>query len=158
VTLYARALARATGRPVRVENLAVPGSTSADLRAEVAGDDSLSRADAVLVSTGHNDPEAARTQDNVDAVLSKIARLRHGRPTLVRVTNVYDDATNTPALVRRLSTALCGAARQHHVPCADIQGVELASDHVHPSPRGHRAIARALERLGFSPLVGPGSP
>jgi lysophospholipase L1-like esterase len=160
VTLYARALARATGRQVWVENRAAPGSTSSDLRAEVMGDESLARADAVLVTTGHNDSDAVRAGRNVAAVLAEIDRLRRGRPTLVRVTNVYDDVTNRRAFVRRLDAAICGAARRRRVPCADIRSVGrlLARDHVHPSPRGHRAIAQALIALGFSPLAGPGSP
>jgi lysophospholipase L1-like esterase len=158
VTLYARALARATGRSVRVENRAVPGSTSSDLRAE-ADDEVLAKADAVLITTGHNDARPERAGRNVDALVTAIERLRGSRPTLVRVTNVYDDA-NRPAFVSRLNVALCEAARRHRVPCTDIRSVGrlLARDHVHPSPRGHRAIARALIRLGFSPLAAPGSP
>jgi lysophospholipase L1-like esterase len=155
VTLYARALARATGTQVRVSNRAVPGATSTDLHAEAAGDESLARADAVLVTIGHNDHDAARAGRNVDAVLTEIDRLRHGRPTLVRVTNVYADAANPSARVRRLNAAICDAARRHRVPCVDIRGVGrlLARDHIHPSPRGHRAIAQALMASGFSPLA-----
>jgi lysophospholipase L1-like esterase len=128
---------------VRIENLAVPGSTSADLRAAVDGSlrPVLAGADAVLVTTGRNDPQPGRTGANVDAVLTAIERVRRGRPTLVRV-----------------AAADCGAARRDRVPCADIRGVDLARDGVHPSPRGHREIAAALERLGFSPLAGTGSP
>jgi lysophospholipase L1-like esterase len=163
VTLYARALARATDRPVRVENRAVPGSTSADLRGAVAGDGSLrsalADADAVIVTTGYNDVEPGRAGPNLDTVLTAIERLRRGRPTLLRVTNVYDDA-NRPGFVRRVNAGICEAARRHRIPCADIGGVGrlLARDHVHPSPAGHRAIARVLVRLGFSPLAAPGSP
>jgi lysophospholipase L1-like esterase len=160
VTLYARALARATGRPVRVQNMAVPGSTSSDFRAAVEGPlgPVLAGADAVLLSTGHNDAQPQGAGENVGAALTEIERARRGRPTLVRVTGVYD--ASRPALARRISTAICAAARSHRVPCADISRVSglVARDRVHPSPRGHRAIAKALVRLGFSPLAAPGSP
>jgi lysophospholipase L1-like esterase len=164
VTLYARALARATGRPVHVDNRAVPGATSSDVWEAIVHDPSLRtvlrRADAVIVSAGHNDAPSARVGENVDVLLTEVEVLRGNRPTLIRVTNVYADAANPPVRVRRLNAAICGAARSHYVPCADIRGVSglLASDHVHPSPRGHRAIARALIRLGFSPLAATGSP
>jgi lysophospholipase L1-like esterase len=175
VTLYARALSRATGKHVEIDNRAVPGSTSSDLRVAVAGDESLrvalARADAVLITTGHNDTPwvrgdggAERLGANLDAVLTAIDVLRRGLPTLVRVTTFYDDigGGRSRRVVTLYGRVICSVATRHRVPCADIRPVRelLARDHVHPSPRGHRAIARALVRLGFAPLssVGLGSP
>lgn len=186
-SLYARALASATGRRVDVVDDAVPGATSSDLASAVVGDGlmrgALARADAVLITIGHNDApwvhgggsaegDAARLRENLDAVLTEIEALRRGRPTLVRVTNLYDDRDlpSTRPVVRLFNRTICSVAAAHSVPCADVHsafngaggsddaGPLLARDHVHPSPRGHRAITRVLARLGFSPLAGPGSP
>ena len=168
VTLYGRALARATGRRVAVDNRAVPGSTSSDLRVALAGDESLrvavARANAVVITTGHNDRDAGALGRNLDDVLTEIEVLRRGQPTLVRVTNFYDDGGRPRRAIALYSRVICSVARRHRVPCADVHrlfngasgvrapGALLARDHVHPSGRGHRAIARALVRLGFAPF------
>ncbi len=123
VTLYARALARATKRNVEIENLAVPGSNSSGLRAAVVGDRALrhhlARADAIIVTIGHNDTPWVRRDDpcdgaarrphwskyvqrcvgltaellrrNLGSILTTIRALRAGKPTIVRVTNFHND-------------------------------------------------------------------
>jgi lysophospholipase L1-like esterase len=187
VTLYARALAHATGRFVKVENLAVPGSNSSDLRAALAEDgrvrDATARADAVIVTIGHNDTPWVRKDGsaellrrNLDAILADIRTVRRGRPTLLRVTNFYNDREGNPdaapgeaeatkRVVDLYARTICAVSARHDATCADVyhafngprgtsfDGPFVARDHLHPNPRGHRLIAKLLVELGFAPLA-----
>jgi lysophospholipase L1-like esterase len=118
---------------------------------------------------------AGRLGRNVAGVLSEIKRLRAGKPTLIRVTNFYNNNERDPTVPRRAdsrtkfvvdaySKAICGAAARARVPCADVyhafngragtryDGRYVAGDHVHPNQRGHALIAKLLARLGYGPL------
>ena len=158
VTLYARALSRATQRPVSTLNLAVPGSNSSDLLTSVRHDPRVQKADAILVMVGHNDTpwvrpdgSVALMRSNLDAILGEL------HPPLVRVANFYDDQHGNPTVVAEYARAICSVARRHHTPCADVyDGFNpslLAADHIHPNQEGHRVIAQVLVRLGFAPYT-----
>jgi lysophospholipase L1-like esterase len=158
VTLYARALSRATQRPVSTLNLAVPGSNSSDLLTSVRHDPRVQKADAILVMIGHNDTpwvrpdgSVALMRSNLDAILGEL------HPPLVRVANFYDDQHGNPTVVAEYARAICSVARRHHTPCADVyDGFNpslLAADHIHPNQEGHRVIAQVLVRLGFAPYT-----
>ena len=41
-------------------------------------------------------PLAAKLGKNVDAILTQITSLRKGKPTLIRITNFYNDDINDP--------------------------------------------------------------
>jgi lysophospholipase L1-like esterase len=166
VALYGRALARATRRPVIVDNRAVPGSTSSDLRAAVAGDESLraalAGADAVIVTVGHNDTPWVRSggsaellRHNLDAVLGEIRALRRDRPTLLRVTNFHNDKEGNPAVtpggdamskrvVDLYARVICAVAARHHVPCADVY-------HAFNGPSGRSFDGRFVARDRIHP-------
>jgi lysophospholipase L1-like esterase len=174
-------------------------ASSATMRREVAG------ADAITVTIGHNDPPWNSTDDpcdgldgypnadwsvydasclakmapvfkaNLNAILRTIRALRHGKPTLLRVTDDYDDligdpkfdAADAPLVKRffdRYSSIACRLARTSSGICIDTYhafngpsgtrdaGPLLGPDHTHPNPAGHRLIARLLERAGYRPL------
>jgi Tol biopolymer transport system component/lysophospholipase L1-like esterase len=116
---------------------------------------------------------------DLDAVLTEIATIRHGKPTLVRVTTMHNyvigdhvdpgwDAPDAVApaayAVDVLDKAQCAVARAHDAKCADTRravngksGREdaapfLAQDHCHLSQAGHNAYARALIASGFDPI------
>jgi lysophospholipase L1-like esterase len=155
VELYARALARATHRPVSTLNLAVPGSNSSDLLAQVRHDSRLRNADAILVMIGHNDTPWIRPDGsvsllrrNLDAILGQL------QAPLVRVANFYDDGHGDPGLVAAYARTICAVARRHGDPCADVYhafGPELlAPDHVHPNAAGQHRIADLLMRLVYT--------
>lgn len=172
---------------------------STRLRAAVEG------ADAVTVTIGHNDPPwnssddpcdgpagypdpdwtrydaaclsatAASYKRNIQGILRAVRSLRAGKPTLLRVTNDYDDLIGDPQIpvssypiaekfLDTYSALTCRMARMYKAICVDTYhafngpdgtrdaGQLLAGDHTHPNPRGHRLIARLLERAGFAPL------
>jgi lysophospholipase L1-like esterase len=174
-------------------------ASSANLRREVAG------ADAITVTIGHNDPPWNSSHDpcdgkggypdadwsvydgsclakmapvfeaNLDAILHTIRALRHGKPTLLRVTDDYDDLIGDPKfdtaaapLVKRFfdrySAIACRLAQRYAGICIDTYhafngpngtrgaGPLLGPDHTHPNPAGHRLIAGLLERAGYWPL------
>jgi lysophospholipase L1-like esterase len=168
VTLYGRALSRATKKTVDVDNRSVPGSNSSDLLSAVKTNaglrTALAGANAVIVTTGHNDTpwirpsgSAASLGRNLDAILREIRRLRAGRPTLLRVTNFYEDQQRHPKVVSAYARAICAVAERHGAGCADVyrafSPTLLAADGIHPSQAGHRLIARLLIRLGFGPYT-----
>jgi len=174
-------------------------SESSSLRSAIAG------ADAITVTIGHNDPpwnsytdscdgkggypnaiwseyDAACLTGNVtryvtqlDSILKQIRALRRGMPTLIRVTNDYDDLIGDPRVpksayptakrfVDAYAHKTCQIARKYQAICIDTYhafngpsgsraaDALLAQDHTHPNARGHRLIAALLVRAGFSPL------
>ena len=174
------------------------GSSEA-LRAAIKG------ADAITVTIGHNDPPWNRDDDpcdgsrgypdaawtkydaaclkqtaavyggNLDAILRRIRGLRAGKPTLLRVTNDYNDLVGDAAVPRSAypiakrffdtySALTCRLARKYKATCIDTYhafngadgtrdaGALLAGDHTHPSAKGHELIARLLARAGYAPL------
>src|SRR5262249_17900373 len=117
----------------------------------------------------------ASFQRNLDAILSSVRSLRAGKPTLLRVTDDYNDLIGDPKVPSSAypnaerffdtySAIACKLARKYAGICIDTYhafngpqgrkdaGSLLAPDHTHPSAAGHRLIARLLEQAGYSPL------
>jgi len=166
----------------------------------------IARADAITVTIGHNDTpwnsytdscdgrggypkpdwskydrvclkgSVARYGTNLAVILRQIRILRGGDPTLLRVTNDYDDLIGDPQVPRSAyptakrfvdayARRTCRVATQYKAVCIDTYhafngsdgthdaGALLASDHTHPNARGHRLIAALLIRAGFRPLA-----
>jgi lysophospholipase L1-like esterase len=115
---------------------------------------------------------------NLGSILRQIRTLRHGKPTLLRVTNDYNDIIGDPRVAKRAypiakrfvdayAARTCRIAKSYHGICIDTyhafngpSGTRDASallsvrDHTHPNARGHRLIAALLIRAGFQPLHG----
>jgi lysophospholipase L1-like esterase len=174
-------------------------ASSSPLRSAVA------EADAITVTIGHNDPpwnsytdscdgkdgypnadwskyntrclasSVSRYAANLESILKRITALRHGKPTLLRVTNDYNDLIGDPQIptsayptAKRFNDAYasrtCRTATTYHAICIDTYhafngpsgtrdaGALLARDHTHPNARGHQLIAALLTRAGFQPL------
>jgi lysophospholipase L1-like esterase len=168
--------------------------TDASMRNAVAD------ADVVTVSVGHNDtpwntgtdpcdghkgyPNAgwatyhgtclaktvAHYGRNLATVLAGITTLRAGKPTLILVTNDYDDIIGDPAVpasvdpivirvVTDFARTTCRIAAQHQAMCIDTYhafngpaGKDAAtrlleSDHTHPNEAGHQLIAHLLAQV-----------
>ena len=167
----------------------------------------LATADVVSVSLGHNDTPWNADDDPCDgaavapdahwasyrgaclqevvtsyaahlsAVLATVDQLRAGRPTLVLVTDDYDDVAHDPtagaaaypaarAVVSAFAATACRVAAQHGAVCVDtyhaFDGPSgtgdptplLAEDHTHPNEAGHQLIARLLEKVSLAPVGG----
>jgi lysophospholipase L1-like esterase len=177
-------------------------NSDAPMRAAVA------QADIVTVSVGHNDTPwnsftdpcdghggypnadwasyrgtcvaktAADYGRNLASVLAAITVLRAGKPTLVMVTNDYDDIIGDPAVpasadpvVARVVDAFAGTtcriATAHHAVCIDTYRAFngptgrgdatalLEGDHTHPNESGHQLIARLLDRVPLGAISQP---
>lgn len=173
-------------------------ASSALLRAAVKD------ADAITLTIGHNDQPWNRDDDacdgkadppkwkrldvgcarttardyerNLEAILKTIRALRAGKPTLLRVTNDYNDMIGEPTVPRFFYAAskpfydlygalTCRLARKYGGVCIDTYhafngtrgrrdaGPLLADDHTHPSAKGHKLIAQLLVRAGYRPLL-----
>jgi lysophospholipase L1-like esterase len=211
IELFGKALGRATGTKVDVQNLSEHTDidstylhreldSSSALRSAVAG------ADAITVTIGHNDPpwnsytdacdgkggypnaawakydtrcltgNVNRYATNLESILSQIRKLRRGKPTLLRVTNDYNDLIGDPQvpksaypIAKRFKDAYaartCAIAGKHGAICIDTYhafngpsgtrdagDLLSAKDHTHPNARGHRLVAALLIRAGFAPL------
>lgn len=165
---------------------------------------SIAAADVVTVTIGHNDTpwnrgddacdgrleapdvrwnaytascvqtEANRFGRTLDSILSEITNLRGGKPTMLRITNDYNDVIGLAPAVADGPTKLvldaftkqtCQVAEKHGAPCADVYhafngahgtndaGALLASDHTHPNQEGQQLIADLLVKLGYAPLA-----
>jgi lysophospholipase L1-like esterase len=168
----------------------------------------LANADIGLIDVGFNDTPWARLDDpceaapdfptvqwnqisdeciqrvtheykqTLDEMLTQVDQLRAGKPTLLRVVNVYnqviadvtDPGWKTPqsAHVSRradslMASAQCEIAGFHAGSCADVyhavngmDGTTPAQpflvDGTHLNQAGHRLVARTLAHLGYSPL------
>lgn len=126
------------------------------------------------------DEATAEYERDLDAVLSEVEELRAGRPTMLRVTMVYnsvigdlvDPTWNSPQAVEpsmyaveQMVQAQCEAAEHHGGSCADTYGA-LNGDHgsesaqpflnpadaTHLAQPGEDAFAAAIIALGFSPI------
>lgn len=169
--------------------------------------DAVAAAGIVAVSIGHNDTPwnsstdpchsggypnqtwadykgacVRRTVDlyrrNLTTVLATIHALRKGRPTLVLVTNDYEDLIGDPAvpksayqITRKIVSAFarttCHVASAERASCIDtyraFNGVHglanpsrlLEPDHTHPNETGHQLIASLLEKVNLVPHGGP---
>lgn len=162
--------------------------------------EAVADADVVTVSVGHNDtpwntgsdpcdghkgyPNAGWTTyhgtclaktvaeygRNLATVLTGIATLRAGKPTLILVTNDYDDIIGDPAVpasvdpivirvVTDFARTTCRIAVQHQAMCIDTYHAFngpagknaatrlLESDHTHPNEAGHQLIAHLLAQV-----------
>jgi lysophospholipase L1-like esterase len=115
---------------------------------------------------------ARQYENTMNSVLTQIDGLRANKPTMLRLTNVYDSVIgdtvtpsyNSPAAVRpseaavaRFDAIQCRLASEHHGRCVDVDrafngpdGSQparrflVASDHLHPSARGQQVIADLL--------------
>jgi len=172
--------------------------------------DSIARADAILITIGWNDLAFNRLDDpcgvaahypkiewdsithdcvdaatadyrrDLDSVLSVIDALRSARPTMLRITTVYnavigdkvDPTWNIPAAiepstyaVEQMVRAQCKLVEEHGGACADTyhalngkdghdsaQPFLNAADATHLAQPGEDAFAAAIAALGFSPL------
>jgi lysophospholipase L1-like esterase len=119
---------------------------------------------------------AARYADLLGALLDELTALRHGSPTMLRLTGFYDEwagreGVNASELqtvargLRMFNRAERRVASAHDALVADLLHVFngptgsadaapfLEPSHgVHPNQRGHGVVARELYRLGLSPL------
>lgn len=168
--------------------------------------DALATADLIIVGVAHNDVPMNRDDDSCDGfggdspnwskftadciarevatytpkyqtVYEQIAKLRAGKPTILRTINRYNDWIGWPgheppaegiaatsAVVAAWNDMICGAAEANGFVCADISvkfngedGTEpandlLAADYTHPSQKGNDVIAQVLIEVGFAPL------
>jgi lysophospholipase L1-like esterase len=207
-------MATALDVDVETQNLSVPGAEVADLLKLVRNDssvrDSITDADAILITIGWNDLAFNRLDDpcgvaphypkiewdsithdcvdaataeyrrDLDSVLSEIDALRSARPTMLRITTVYnavigdkvDPTWNSPAAiepstyaVKQMVRTQCEIVEEHDGACADTyhalngkDGTDSAqpflnpADATHLAQPGEDAFARAVIALGFSPL------
>jgi lysophospholipase L1-like esterase len=169
-----------------LENGASLGLFSEDAFTAVSG------ADIVTVSIGFNDIPfdglgrldelVAAFEANLDGIVSRIEALRAGKPTLVRLIEIYNNGIGpTPAsdmdgpgtgtsvwkpIVEAQNKAICRVAKKHEVECVDIyrpfNGQDgalspganglLGADGVHPSQKGQDTIEAALIATGWDSL------
>jgi len=180
------------------------------VRTDTSVSESVAAADAVVVTVGQNDLAYNRLDDpcgvgaeypriewegvshscvdaataeyrrDLDALLGEIERLRAGKPTMLRITTVYNSAIGdlvdptwnsadaiepTTYAVEQMVAAQCKAAREHGGSCADAfhilngkSGAESAQpflnpdDATHLAQRGQDAFAEALIAEGLAPL------
>jgi lysophospholipase L1-like esterase len=115
---------------------------------------------------------------NLTTVLATIHALREGQPTLVLVTNDYEDLIGDPAvptsayqLTRKIVAAFarttCHIANVERAICIGtyraFNGVHglanpsslLEPDHTHPNETGHQLIASLLEKVNLAPITQP---
>jgi lysophospholipase L1-like esterase len=174
-----------------------------ELQSSAALRSAVKTADAITLTIGHNDQPWNRDDDscdgnadppnwkgldaacakatalvygrNLEAILRSIRGLRVGKPTILRVTNDYNDLIGDPTVPKffyaaskpfydAYSALTCRLARKYGATCIDTYhafnglngqrdaGSLLAGDHTHPSARGHRVIAQLLEQAGYQPL------
>jgi lysophospholipase L1-like esterase len=115
---------------------------------------------------------------NLATVLATIQTLRKGQPTLVLVTNDYEDLIGDPAvptsayqitrnIVAAFAQTTCHVAKVEHAICIDtyqaFNGAHglanpsslLEADHTHPNETGHQLIATLLEKVNLAPITRP---
>jgi lysophospholipase L1-like esterase len=201
---YGAKASTALGMPVEVHNLTMHnGLKSTGLldylthgarigRAEEDVREAVASADIVSVTIGFNDStmeDAKRLaafskeyETTLDGILAQIDTLRAGKPTVVRVTEIYNNGIGeTPALdpdgpgtgvdvwkpvTEAQNKVICSVAKAHGALCVDIyhpfngsDGLSspaaagyLGPDGVHPSQLGQDVIAAALAKAGYAPL------
>jgi lysophospholipase L1-like esterase len=202
--IYGKQAATDLGIPVEVHNLTMHnGLNSYRLLAylqegALIGRDpedvlaAVTAADIVSVSIGFNDiaftdkgntkPIEAAFEDSLDKILGRIDQLRAGKPTAVRVIQIYNNGIAESAasdpdgpgtgvgfwkpLIETQNAAICRIATKHGAECVDIyhpfNGKDgkaspaaegyLGPDGTHPSQLGMDTIAAALAGAGYAPL------
>jgi lysophospholipase L1-like esterase len=130
------------------------------------------------ITTQCIDRVAKEYEQSLDTILAEIEELRGGKPTALRLTTVYnavlgdkvDPSWNSPAAVTpsraandKFAEIQCRLAKAHGGRCVDVyhafNGADgaspttlLATDHTHPSPKGHEVIAGLLLDSGTEPV------
>ena len=186
--LYGQRVETDLGIPVDVHNLTMHNGLSSPMllgyfeRGVKLGRDpedlfaAVANADIISLTIGFNDastpdpntiPALRRTYEaNLDGILSRMVELRGGKPTAIRVTNLYNNGGSSwTAVVQAMNDVACDVARQHDAICVDIYGpfmgpndlgpIEsgyLGADQTHPSQLGMEVIADALAAPGYAPL------
>ena len=188
-------------RPTRLDSDALRTQLASDPNVRAA----VAQADAITITVGHDDKPWVSTTDSCDgaatypainwsvydeeclganvdhyeanlgSILTLVRELRHGKPTLIRLTIDYNDLIGRTGLPKRgaalsqelgeyYAFATCEAALRFRADCIDVlhtfnglSGMRparqfLARDHTHPNGRGHLAIARLMIRDGFGPF------
>ena len=204
--LERRSAARITTQNLSQDTGITSSDLAREIGTDVSMRTAVADADVVTVSVGHNDtpwnaatdpcdghrgyPNAgwatyhgtclAKTvadyERNLATVLTGIATLRAGKPTLILVTNDYDDIIGDPAVTAsvnpiaiRVVTAFarttCRSATKHQAMCIDTYhafngpaGKDsatrlLESDHTHPDEAGHQLIAHLLAQVPTDQLA-----
>jgi lysophospholipase L1-like esterase len=201
---YGKQIETDLGIPVEVHNLTMHnGLKSAGLlgylengarigRIEEDVLEAVAAADIVSVTIGFNDstlsdkdnlPAFLKSYEaNLDGILSRIDALRGGKPTMVRVTQIYNNGiAEKPELdpdgpgsgvngwkpiVEAQNKVICDVAAKHNAVCVDIyhpyngeDGLSspaskgyLGPDGTHPSQLGMDVIAKAMAATGYAPL------
>ncbi len=178
-----------------------------EMRSDASMRDAVAAARIVTVSIGHNDTPWNSSSDpchsggypnqtwtdykgacvqhtadlyrrNLTAVLATVNALRKGQPTLVLVTNDYEDLIGDPAvptsayqitrnIVAAFAHTTCQVAKVEHAICINtyrafngMHGLAnpsrlLEPDHTHPNETGHQLIATLLERVNLAPIAQP---
>ena len=186
--LYGQGMETDLGIPVDVHNLTMHnGLTSPMLldyfeRGVKLGRDpedlftAVAAADIISLTIGFNDASTpdpnsipglrTRYEADLDGILSRIAELRGGKPTAIRVTNIYNNGGAAwTEVVQAMNDVACEVAVRHNADCVDIYGPfmgpdglgpidagYLGPDTTHPSQRGMEVIADALFEAGYAPL------
>ncbi|WP_327351205.1 GDSL-type esterase/lipase family protein [Streptomyces sp. NBC_01304] len=155
----------------RVFNLAIPGSTLAEVAEQTPALLAPRRPDTLLVAAGINDSalpvavaearadEPVRIADSLDPLAA--TALRHDARLVVvgplwldeERTRDYEGLRFTEARARALRESLRSWCDAHHVDFLDLweplrKSPELFTDGLHPTPEGHRALHRHLAALG----------
>ena len=186
--LYGKRMAADLGIPVDVHNLTMHNSLTSPMLLDYFGrgvklgrdpEDlftAVAGADVISVTIGYND---ASTPDNniipalrtsyeahLDGILSRIVELRAGKPTAIRVTNLYNNGGPAwTAVVEAMNEVACAVARRHDAICVDlyvpfmgprgagpVESGYLGADVTHPSQLGMEVISDALFMAGYAPL------
>jgi lysophospholipase L1-like esterase len=204
--LYATELADRYDVRAYVQNDGTGGETSSDVVDDLTSDpaerDDIAQADIVVVTIGANDfgphyndvvtgacgggdhlacvqDELGQLQDNLNAIVQRIHRLRGGAPTAVLLTgywNVFEDgdvaassmstqgradSDTLTVATNRIIEGVADATQSTYVdlytPFKGADGTQdptnlLAADGDHPNGAGHKLIADALLRAGTTPV------
>jgi lysophospholipase L1-like esterase len=202
--IYGKQIETDLGIPVEVHNLTMHNGLKSmgllgylENGAQIGRDPedvlkAVAAADIVSVSIGFNDstlsdkdnlPAFLKTYEgNLDGILSRIEALRGGKPTMVRVIQIYNNGiAEKPELdpdgpgsgvegwkpiVDAQNKVTCAVAAKHKAGCVDIyhpfngkDGMSspgakgyLGADGTHPSQLGMDIIATALAATGYAPL------
>jgi len=202
--VLAASIDKTSGHAVDLNILADNQNTTARVLESLRTDESfgaaIAKADMIVLSVGGNDADpfgiypkgtcapsqplpdclsayAPKFASNYEAILSKIAALRDGKPTAIRVLsadNPFVGLSEAPrktfgvdffAQVAAAETeSMCAVAKKHDAQCVDFLHIfsgkdgtsdpekYLAYDHGHPGDLGIKIIAAELIRPGFPEL------
>jgi lysophospholipase L1-like esterase len=184
VERYAAHIESDTGARVEVLNLGVSGQTSSELLYALRNDESMRRAlrtaEVVTLNIGINDLGHAgeayesgvcggsdnqgclraaveKLEENWDAILAEILRLRSTGNTVIRTAGLG----YTPRVARvfepyvaRVDRHNAATSAGHGIPYAQpyLDEGHMSPDGVHPNDEGYEVIAERLRELGYAPL------